>query len=166
MDVEELTELQTITNSLKESLTAIEAILTERVGPDKTPDFGTLMEIITEADDFYAHQLSLKQPVGMLSGLKQSLSGKKRRKTPPTSEETAIKARETPMESINSRQDVIRLLDQICVFYAQNEPASPVPLLLQRARTLVEKNFYEIMEDLAPKTATELKKLIGEPGNE
>ena len=68
------------------------------------------------------------------------------------------------MDTINSRQDVIRLLDLICGFYAQNEPSSPVPLLLQRARKLVEKDFYAIMEDLAPKAATELKNLIGEPG--
>ena len=31
---------------------------------------------------------------------------------------------------IRSRQDVIRVLDDICKFYEQNEPSSPVPFLL------------------------------------
>ena len=65
------------------------------------------------------------------------------------------------MELINSRKDVIRVLDQICSYYDQNEPASPVPLLLKRARKLVEKNFIEIVEDLVPDSAAQIKKLIG-----
>jgi len=64
------------------------------------------------------------------------------------------------MEGINDRQDVIRMLDQICTYYQQNEPGSPVPLLLKRARQLVEKNFLEIVQDLAPKSAAEVKTLI------
>ena len=62
---------------------------------------------------------------------------------------------------ISSRQDVIRLLDQICVYYDQNEPASPVPLLLKRAKRLVEKNFFEIMQDVAPESVAQIQKLIG-----
>ena len=42
------------------------------------------------------------------------------------------------------------MIDEICSYYAQYEPSSPVPLLLQRARRLVNKSFVEILEDLAP----------------
>ena len=65
-----------------------------------------------------------------------------------------------PNDVINCRQDVIRLLDQICGYYQRNEPGSPVPMLLKRARQLVEKNFMEIIQDLAPDSAGKIKNLI------
>jgi type VI secretion system protein ImpA len=42
-----------------------------------------------------------------------------------------------------------------------NEPASPVPLLLKRALRLVEKNFFEIMQDLAPDSVAQIKLISG-----
>lgn len=51
---------------------------------------------------------------------------------------------------ITSRDDVVRLLDLICAYYARHEPASPVPILLQRAKRLVPLQFVDIIRDLAP----------------
>lgn len=56
--------------------------------------------------------------------------------------------------AISNRDDVIRALDRLCVYYEQNEPSSPIPLLLQRARWLVKKDFFEIVQDLAPEGAS------------
>jgi type VI secretion system protein ImpA len=65
------------------------------------------------------------------------------------------------MDTINSRQDVTRILDQICLYYEKNEPASPVPLLLKRAARLVDKDFFEIIQDVAPESVDQIQKLIG-----
>jgi type VI secretion system protein ImpA len=46
--------------------------------------------------------------------------------------------------------DVIAALDQIVAYYRRNEPSSPVPLLLQRAKRLVGADFLVIMRDMAP----------------
>lgn len=62
---------------------------------------------------------------------------------------------------IASRADVIRMLDKINKYYQQYEPSSPVPLLLERAKRLVPKNFFEIMEDLAPDGMTQLLAVSG-----
>lgn len=51
---------------------------------------------------------------------------------------------------IDSRADVVRMLDKILAYYARCEPSSPVPMLLERAKRLAPKSFFEIMEDLAP----------------
>ena len=48
---------------------------------------------------------------------------------------------------IRSRDDAIRVLDQICEYFRKNEPSSPVPLLLQRAKRLLSKDFMEILRD-------------------
>lgn len=62
---------------------------------------------------------------------------------------------------ISSREDVSRMLDKICVYYAKYEPSSPVPLLLQRAQRLLSKNFFEILEDLAPDGLGQLQMVSG-----
>lgn len=62
---------------------------------------------------------------------------------------------------IQSREDVIRTLDQVCDWYAKYEPASPVPLLLQRAKRLVNKNFLEAVQDLTPSGLTEIQTIAG-----
>ncbi|MFT5532236.1 MAG: type VI secretion system protein ImpA [Candidatus Paceibacteria bacterium] len=62
---------------------------------------------------------------------------------------------------VASREDVLRMLDKICGYYARNEPSSPVPLLLERAKRLVPKNFFEIMQDLAPDGMSQLSVISG-----
>jgi len=62
---------------------------------------------------------------------------------------------------INSRADVVRMLDKILAYYQRNEPSSPVPMLIERAKRLAPKNFFEIMEELAPESVNQLKILRG-----
>jgi type VI secretion system protein ImpA len=56
---------------------------------------------------------------------------------------------------------VIRVLDKICDYYQQCEPSSPVPLLLNRARKLVRKNFMEIIQDLTPEAIHQIEIISG-----
>ena len=52
--------------------------------------------------------------------------------------------------AIASRQDAIRALDAVAEFFRRNEPSSPVPLFVDRAKRLVSKNFLEVLADIAP----------------
>ncbi len=62
---------------------------------------------------------------------------------------------------VSSRADVRRALDAICRYYEENDPSSPVPLLLKRARRLVDMKFAQIIQDLAPGAMTEINQIIG-----
>lgn len=62
---------------------------------------------------------------------------------------------------ISDRADVVRALDKLIKYYQQSEPSSPLPLLLERAKRLVHKNFFEILEDLAPEGISQLKVIKG-----
>jgi type VI secretion system protein ImpA len=66
-----------------------------------------------------------------------------------------------PRDEIASRADVTRMLDKLCAYYAAHEPSSPVPLLLQRARKLVDKSFTELLQDLAPDGLGQLAQVSG-----
>jgi len=63
--------------------------------------------------------------------------------------------------AICSREDVIRALDSACDYLARHEPSSPVPLLLQRAKRLMDKDFLQIIQDLAPDAMNQVSKIGG-----
>jgi len=65
---------------------------------------------------------------------------------------------------IRSREDVIRVLDNACEYLARHEPSSPVPLLLQRAKRLMVKDFLQIIQDLAPDALSAISKIGGVDG--
>ena len=67
----------------------------------------------------------------------------------------------TVQKGINSRQDVISAIEKIEEYYYKNEPGSPIPLLLQRARNLVDKDFLSLMEDLSPDSIHQLGVILG-----
>ncbi|MDF9832738.1 type VI secretion system protein ImpA [Ereboglobus sp. PH5-5] len=68
----------------------------------------------------------------------------------PASAGGAAPARASAPGGISSREDVVRTLDLIIRYYAQNEPASPIPLMLERVKRLVPMSFMEIIKDMTP----------------
>jgi type VI secretion system protein ImpA len=61
---------------------------------------------------------------------------------------------------IDSREEVVRAIEMICDYYRRREPASPVPMVLQRAQGWVTADFMEIMRDIAPDGFDEAKKVL------
>jgi len=62
---------------------------------------------------------------------------------------------------VNSQADVLNAIEKICKYYEKNEPSSPVPLVLNRAKKLVTMDFMEIMNDMSPDTVHSIKNLAG-----
>lgn len=52
--------------------------------------------------------------------------------------------------AIRNRQDAVRAMEAVAEFFRQNEPSSPIPLLLERAARLVSKSFLDVLADMAP----------------
>ena len=67
---------------------------------------------------------------------------------------------------IKNRQDVILTIDLLCKFYSDVEPSSPIPLLLQRAKSLVSKNYREILMDLSADGLGQLEFMSGKSNND
>lgn len=69
----------------------------------------------------------------------------------------------TPVLSgdIRTRSEVKAAMARICEYYARSEPSSPVPLLLQRASRLVDKDFMAIVRDLTPAGVGEAELIVG-----
>jgi type VI secretion system protein ImpA len=62
---------------------------------------------------------------------------------------------------IRSREDALRLLDQVCDWIAHNEPSHPAPLVIRRAQRLMKKDFIQIIQDLAPDGMRQVEAIVG-----
>jgi type VI secretion system protein ImpA len=62
---------------------------------------------------------------------------------------------------IRSREDAIRALEKVSEYFRKNEPSSPVPMLLQRAKRLISMDFMEILRDLTPQGVSEAEMIAG-----
>ncbi len=145
-----------------DSVTGIDTILSSRVGASNMINLSGLIKNVKRVRDFIVEA----QPAGtagsfpsdgqaaeQASGVGAVPRGEfGNRATAPISGEIA------------SREDVARMIDKICTYYAKYEPSSPVPLLLVRAKRLLSKSFIEIMEDLAPDGVRQIQVISGETG--
>jgi type VI secretion system protein ImpA len=62
---------------------------------------------------------------------------------------------------IESRNDALRGIDMVCEYLERTEPTNPAQLLLRRARKLMDKNFVELVRELAPESLNEVARVMG-----
>ena len=65
---------------------------------------------------------------------------------------------------INTREDVVKALDQIIAYYERHEPSHPLPIVMKRAGRMVTMSFLEIMKDVAPDAMSQAELLRGHSG--
>jgi len=129
----------------------IDTILTDKVGIDKAPDLTELPKQLIEI------QKRLTPYVGGPAGEVTAETGADGAVTGG-----APAAARGISGDIQSRQDVIRMLDKICEYYRRQEPSSPVPFILQRAQRWAEMDFMAIIGDLTPDSMAEIQKVTGD----
>lgn len=144
-----------------ECLSGIETFLTERIGSSDAPSFAEVRQVFED----------MATALAKYQGLADAASEKSQEPAAQSTENSAAEKKQgvqlvqrsmgKSMEEITTRQDVITLLDSICSYYEKYEPASPLPLLLKRARGLVDKDFLTIMQELAPDAVSQIKLLGG-----
>ena len=151
--IAQLEELQSIADAIRQSLDSIatiEALLMDKVGAKQMADFSALPNLLKEAQQIMTEHLTQRgaSEPEVAEGETSAGSGTSKVTRPVNGE-------------INSREDVIRVLDMACEYFSRHEPSSPVPLLLQRAKRLVSKDFMEILRDLVPTGVSQAEQIGG-----
>lgn len=126
-----------------ESVAAIERKANEQLGIEQSLDLQPLIGVLKQAEKEIIKRTG-EAPLPNAAGEDQAVSVAT----------MSQGANPGPTGTIRNRDEVIHTLERLCVYYEQNEPSSPIPLLLQRARWLVKKDFFEIVQDLAPEGAS------------
>jgi type VI secretion system protein ImpA len=150
-DLEELKANAEAARRALDELKSLNAYLAEQAG-SAAPELGALAAEIREIDTALSAQLRRRQGDGAAAA-------------DGASPGSAAGGATVAVGDIKSREDVIRVLDRICDYFQKNEPSSPVPLLLRRARGLVAKDFMDILRDLTPDGVAQAE-LIGGLGRE
>jgi len=154
-DVDVLQQTEAAVALAIETVAGIESLLTEKVGAEQAPDLSPLVQILEEVKRILDDRLN-RRGLG-----DESHSSGEDDIADDMQASSDTEHSNSPLNAVNSREDVVRLLDQACEYYVRCEPSSPVPLLLQRAKRLVEKDFIEIMRDLAPAGLVQAEEISG-----
>ncbi|WP_171208212.1 type VI secretion system protein TssA [Ruegeria sp. HKCCA6948] len=135
-----------------EDIAAIDAIFA-----DKTPGEGPSLDPLTEALKSIQQALARYADVGEVALDDASDSDD----DAPVSSAAPAAAGPSGGGAINSPEDVTRMLDRIMDYYARCEPSSPLPILLERAKRLVNADFLTIIEDMAKEGLDEVRQIGG-----
>jgi type VI secretion system protein ImpA len=135
MPLDVLSELEQSAADALAALKSIDAAMSAGGGPEAVPDFDPLSLQLARMDRVLSAQLARRTDAG---GVAQAPAA-----GPAAAGGVAVGV-------ITSRQDAIRALDAVAEYFRRNEPSSPIPLFVERAKRLVSKNFLEVLADVAP----------------
>lgn len=131
-------------------LNKLEDLVTDKVGVGNGPDLSATHTLIKEM----RHIFDQYAPVGLTDSvdLVEGADG-------DVEQEVTISRQQAGagVGAIATRQDVLKTLDLLCKYYADHEPSSPVPILLQRAKHLVSSDFMQIVQNLLPDAVSQLE---------
>ena len=122
----------------------------KHVGESRAPNFEELIKILKESKSAIAKHLDTV-----------SDSTEDENTEINSTNSSADMNTNTKTAGINNRDDVISAIQKIEDYYYKNEPGSPIPLLLQRAKSLVNKDFIALMEELAPDSIQQVELIVG-----
>ncbi len=145
-----------------DSVVSIETLLVRHVGSSQALNLDGLTKPLRRARDFLSQRSSARAPDAQEEGA----AGADEAGGAPAGGGSAGSARPAAISGeIANRTDVVRMLDKIIKYYHQYEPASPLPLLLERSKRLVPMSFMEILADLAPDGMAQLNVIKGPDGS-
>lgn len=147
-DLDELqATAEAMSGSIEQAL-AIESLVTGIVGATEGPNLGELQAVLKEIQPVLAERLAARGvAVEGMEGVEGDGSGGT--------------AGQPVSGDITSNADVTRMLDKICEYFRRNEPSSPVPLILERAKRLVAKDYMDILRDLTPDAVSQARMITG-----
>jgi type VI secretion system protein ImpA len=148
--VEDLRKLQSQLEAAVASLKSIGEAMSARSGVQAVPDFATLSDPIAR---------TLKRVNDVLAARPadaQAADG-----SPDSAGDPTVGGGVAAVGVVRNRQDATRALDAVADFFRTHEPSSPIPLLLERAKRLVSKNFLEVLAELAPEALEPAKAASG-----
>lgn len=147
-DLAQIEETRAALSAAGNHVKELESVLTASVGGSHAISFESLSRAVAAAEKVVVERLA-RRGVGVGAGSAVDGAG-----GVVAAGGAVAGAGGAPVQrvagEITGREDVIRLLDQICGYFERSEPSSPVPILLRRAKGLVSKSFMDILADLAP----------------
>jgi type VI secretion system protein ImpA len=147
-------------NSALDSIERIQELMRERVGYSSAPDLQPLTDLLSAIRDLMPQQGT----EGAGGSERASEGGGSTASDGPASGRAT--GRVGLSGAIDTRADALRAIDMVCDYLERAEPTNPAQLLLRRARRLVNKNFLELVRELAPESLGDVARIMGMSSDE
>jgi type VI secretion system protein ImpA len=139
-EYEYLNEVATSAAGAANELKQIAALLGQPERAGVAPMLSELVDILTTIKDEVAPRAEKLKPAPVTDPVEES--GPLDATKPGEQQRSAVDG------AIRSDRDVLQSLDRIIDYYRRTQPANPLPMLLERAKTWVGKSFVELLADL------------------
>ncbi len=148
----ELERLQSLAEALRQavdSYRAIEVLTRDRAGSEAVPDFAAVLALLGRTLTLIDAQLRARAPETAGETVQAGAEGA----------ETQPGGRMP--HAIGTRAEAVRAIDTVAAYFRTNEPSSPIPLFLERAKRLIGKDFLAVLEDVVPDSVAQAKSIGG-----
>lgn len=145
----------------------IDALMQEKVGYGNAPELGTLKSLLSGLQGLMPAEAAEEPPADEGAGTEAD-DGSAAADAPaaaPAPRRGGARGGGLP-GSIETREDALRAIDLVCAYLERTEPTNPAQFFLRRARKLVDKNFIELVRELAPDSLEQVAKIMGVSADE
>ncbi len=137
----------------------IPPVFDSHAGTGSGPDFSDLLRLLSQITR-YIERFAVTTDSAAVSAEEEAPTGTDETVTPVARRGGGISS--AHLTEVTNRAEALRLLELVCAYYRRHEPSSPLPMLIERAQRLAEKNFLEILRDLAPDGLVQAQMIVGQ----
>jgi type VI secretion system protein ImpA len=132
-----------------ECLDQLQTLMAARFSPDMIVDLTTLRTMLA--------CVQAVLPAGTAIGVGDEAGNSADKPVAATMTSRAVGG----VHSVDSRKEAIRAIELVCAYLERSEPTNPAQLLLRRASRVIDKNFLELVRDLAPDAVNDVARIMG-----
>jgi type VI secretion system protein ImpA len=143
LPIDELTGLIERVSVSSRALKTIEGRMRSDIGTEAAPDFAPVTTQLARIEKVLRAQLALRPDAAPAEA---EVGG-----------DGQPAARAGFSGVIRSREEAVRALEAVAVYFRTHEPSSPVPLFCDRAKGLVAKGFLEVLADIVPDAVSQAR---------
>ncbi len=145
-DAQALSRLAERATSAWQSLNAVQDLMRDKCGEASVPNFDAIKVQVERIRRFISPRILDMADAG---------------DTAPASADAPASAPSSMPSAIKSRREAVQAMDAVANYFRNNEPNSPVPLLLERAKRWVSMDFLAVLADIAPDALEQARRVTG-----
>lgn len=148
-DIAQLSVVYQSASHAARALTSAQEVMREKCGVSAVPELEPLIKQLSRIQELLSVRMSAEatNAAGTTSA--------------DGDESQTAQAQGATTGPIRSRQDAVQALEAVANYFRRNEPGSPVPLLVERAKRMIAMDFLELLADLAPEALEQARRATG-----
>jgi type VI secretion system protein ImpA len=148
-DIADLRAVNDRASQAEKALVTVQDIMRQKSGADDVPDLDPLIKQLSRIQQVLFPRISAQTANDAVATSSDGDAGE------------SAQSQSATVGAVRSRQDAIRALEAVASYFRRNEPGSPVPLLVERAKRMISMDFLELLADLAPEALEQARRATG-----